>query len=147
MARYDATSFVRANFRMESAWDVIVLDSAARHLRRKLLALQHGDEVLVDFDKAVQLAHGDCLVLNDGKLVGIIAADEDLLEITGQDAAHLVTLAWHIEPTRILIQRDRVIGHMLEHLGAKLRDVCEGFSPEHGAYHSHSSGDGHGHDH
>jgi urease accessory protein len=111
-----------------------------------MIKLQHGDEVLVDFEKPVKLKHGDCLVLADGRLVEVIAADEDLMEVTGRDAAHLIQLAWHIgnrhleaqiETARILIRRDHVIGHMLEHQGAKVRNVSEPFEPEHGAYHAH----------
>ena len=111
-----------------------------------MIKLQHGDEVLVDFEKPVKLKHGDCLVLADGRLVEVIAANEDLMEIAGRDAAHLIQLAWHIgnrhleaqiETARILIRRDHVIGHMLEHQGAKVSNVSEPFEPEHGAYHAH----------
>ena len=149
-----ATSHVRANFVLEAPWETAVLASFERHLRRKLLVLQHGDEVLVDFDKPVKLEHGDCLVLEDGRLVEIIAGEEDLMEVIARDALHLATLAWHIgnrhleaqiEETRIVIRRDHVIAHMLEHQGATLRDVREPFAPEHGAYHAHGPGQSHGH--
>ncbi len=124
-------------------FDIVVLDAKSRHIRRKLITLQHGDEVLVDFEKPVMLQHGDCLVLEDGRLAKVIAAEEDLMEVTGPN---LLQLAWHIgnrhlaaqiELTRILIRRDHVIAHMLEHQGAKVRNVTEPFTPEHGAYHDH----------
>ena len=124
----------------------VVLDAEARHLRRKLITCQNGAEVLVDFEKPVLLEHGDCLVLDDGRLVEVIAAEEELMEVRGRDAQHLTRLAWHIgnrhlaaqvEGERILIRRDRVIGQMLEHQGAVVRAVREAFHPEHGAYHSH----------
>jgi urease accessory protein len=150
-----ATSYVRANFLTETPWDLIVLDSTERHLRRKLITLQHGDDVMVDLDKTVKLEDRDCLILDNGRLVQVIAADEDLLEVTGRNAEHLVQLAWHIgnrhleaqiEATRILIRRDHVIAHMLEHQGAKVTEVREAFSPENGAYHSHAHGpDSHEH--
>jgi urease accessory protein len=150
-----ATSIVRANFLTEMPWDILVLDSTERHLRRKLITLQHGDEVMVDLDKTTKLEDRDCLVLENGRLVQIIAAEEDLLEITGRNAEHLIQLAWHIgnrhleaqiEATRILIRRDHVIAHMLVHQGAKVHEVREAFSPENGAYHSHEHGP-HTHDH
>ncbi len=139
------------NFRRAGTWtgtsfDVAVLDASIRHLRRKLIVLQSGQEILVDFEKPVKLKQNDCLVLEDGRLVEVIAANEDLMEVTGRDAAHLIQLAWHIGnrhleaqigATRILIRRDHVIGHMLEHQGAKVRNVNEPFEPEHGAYHAH----------
>ena len=127
-------------------FDLIVLDAEARNVRRKLLTCQHGDEVLVDLARPVMLQHGDCLVLEDGRLVEVVAAEEALLELTARDAEHLLRLAWHIgnrhlkaqiETGRILIQHDRVIADMLRGLGADVREVREPFQPEHGAYHGH----------
>lgn len=123
------------------------MDSTARHLRRKLITLQNGDEVLVDLEKTAKLEDRDCLLLEDGRLVQIIASDEELMEVRARDAVHLTQLAWHIgnrhleaqiESTRILIRQDHVIAKMLEQLGAKIAPVRETFTPEHGAYaHGH----------
>ncbi len=142
-----ATSVVRARYLLERPWESVILDSAARHLRRKLMVLQNGDEVLIDLEKTAKLENRDCLLLEDGRLVQIIASDEELLEITARDAVHLTQLAWHIgnrhleaqiEATRILIRQDHVIAAMLRQLGATTRIVRETFSPEHGAYsHGH----------
>lgn len=141
-----ATSFRRAEPLSGTPFDIVVLDAEARHLRRKLITLQHGDEVLVDFERAVKLEHGDRLVLEDGRVAEVIAAEEDLIEVRARNIPHLVQLAWHIgnrhlaaqiEENRILIRRDRIIRQMLEALGATVTDVSEPFHPEHGAYHSH----------
>jgi urease accessory protein len=142
-----ATSFVRAQYLMETPWEIVVMDSSERHLRRKLIKLQHGDEVLVDLEKPVKFADRDCLILEDGRLLQIIASDEELMEVTARDKVHLTQLAWHIgnrhleaqiEETRILIRQDHVIARMLEQLGAKITTVRETFTPEHGAYaHGH----------
>jgi urease accessory protein len=142
-----ATSFVRAQYLLETPWEIVVMDSAARHLRRKLITLQNGDEVLVDLEKTVKLGDRDCLILEDGRLVQIIASDEELMEVKAHDVVHLTQLAWHIgnrhleaqiEETRILIRRDHVIAKMLEQLGATTTLVREAFTPEHGAYsHGH----------
>jgi urease accessory protein len=138
-----ATSHRHVNLTTETPWKVVTLASADRHLRRRLLALPGGDEVLVDFEKPVRLAHGDCLVLEDGRLIEVIAGDEEVMEVK---AANLTAVAWHIgnrhleaqiEADRILIRRDHVIADMLGKLGATVRDVCEPFAPEHGAYHAH----------
>jgi urease accessory protein len=140
------TSYRRAEPFGDVPFDIVVLDADARHIRRKRITLQHGDEVLVDFEKAVKLEHGDRLVLEDGRVAEVIAAEEDLMEVRARDQAHLVQLAWHIgnrhlpaqiEEARILVRRDKVIRHMLETLGAEVSDVSEPFAPEHGAYHSH----------
>jgi urease accessory protein len=142
-----ATSFARAGFVMERPWDTVHLEAQERHLRRKLVMLANGMEVFVDLQKPVQLNDGDCLVLEDGRLVQVAALPEDLLEVRGQDATHLARLAWHIgnrhleaqiEADRILIRPDHVIAAMLEGQGAKVTFVRETFSPENGAYsHAH----------
>lgn len=130
-------------------FDLIVLAHDERRLRRKLLVLQHGDEVMVDFPQTVTLIDRNALQLDDGRLVEIIAADELLYEVRAATPAHLVRLAWHIgnrhtsaqlEDDRILIKRDHVLKIMLEGLGATVTNVTEPFFAEHGAYHSHGEG-------
>ena len=123
-----------------------------RHLRRRAIELADGGKVLVDLPEPVTLADGDRLVLEDGRLIEIGAAPEELYDIRARDAVHLAELAWHIgnrhlaaaiEADRILILRDHVIKAMLEGLGAAVTDIVEPFSPVRGAY----SGHGHSHDH
>jgi urease accessory protein len=141
-----ATRFARGTSSQSAPVGSVVLDAEARHLRRKRIVLQSGDELLVDFEHAVQLQDGDVLLLDDGSRIGVVAAVEELTEVKGDSPEHLNRLAWHIgnrhlpaqiEDDRIVIRRDRVIAAMLMNLGARLRDVCEPFSPEHGAYHTH----------
>ncbi len=131
-------------------FDVVVLEHDERRLRRKLLRLAHGDEVMVDFPQTVTLEHGAALQLEDGRLAEVVAAEELLYDVRGRDTAHLVRLAWHIgnrhtsaqlEETRILIKRDHVLKAMLEGLGATITNVTEPFFAEHGAYHSHAHAD------
>jgi urease accessory protein len=144
-----ATSYVRAEAVQGQPWKRVSLESAERHVRRKLLPVGNGIEVLVDLEKPVALEDGDCLVLDDGRLLRVEAAAEDLLEVTGKTPVHLARLAWHVGNRhlaaqighgRILIRRDPVIAGMLRGLGANLREVRESFSPEHGAYHHHEHG-------
>ncbi|XDA99177.1 urease accessory protein UreE [Sulfitobacter sp. LCG007] len=143
--------------------ETVTLDYDARFLRRKVLTMDGGAKLLVDLAQTTSLNHGDALEATDGTLIGIRAAPEPLLEITG-DALHRI--AWHIgnrhtpcqiEPARLLIQRDHVMADMLARLGAHVHEVVEPFTPEGGAYghgrthgHDHSARhgpDGHGHDH
>ncbi|GER07569.1 urease accessory protein UreE [Iodidimonas muriae] len=127
------------------------LDYAARFVRRKQLVTTDGQSFLVDLAHTNSLDQGDALELEDGRLVEIIAAQEDLLQVSGPD---LPRLAWHIgnrhtpcqiNSDHLLIQNDPVIGHMLTHLGAEITPVTAPFTPEGGAYghgrtHSHSHG-------
>lgn len=143
--RYDGAPF-----------DSVVLAHDERHLRRKVLALRQGAQVLVDLPEAVALGHGDVLVLEDGRLAEVIAAEEALYAVTPRDVLHLAELAWHlgnrhlpaqIEEGRILILRDHVIKAMLEGLGAAVSEVVERFQPVRGAYHGGHSGSHHHHHH
>lgn len=127
-------------------YDTVTLEHAERRLRRKLLRLSRGDEVMLDLPQTLTLEHGSALELEDGRIAGIIAADELLYAVRGADTAHLVRLAWHIgnrhtsaqlEGHRILIKRDHVLKTMLEGLGATVENITEPFFAEHGAYHSH----------
>lgn len=120
-----------------------------RFIRRKVIKTQDNSELLVDLKQTTSLDQGDAFVLTDGRLIDVVAAQESLYEVTGD----LVRLAWHIgnrhtpcqvEADRLLIQHDKVIAHMLDHLGATLREVHEPFTPEGGAY---GHGRTHSHDH
>jgi urease accessory protein len=129
--------------------DSVSLTYEDRFLRRKVLTLASGTQLLVDLEQTTSLDHGGRLITSQGE-VEIIAAPEALLEVTA-DALHRI--AWHIgnrhtpcqiEETRLLIQRDHVIADMLSKIGATTREVTEPFTPEGGAY---GHGRTHGHDH
>lgn len=139
----------------EAAADRVVLDYDGRHRRRIVLTGESGATYLLDLPQAAHLRDGDGLSLPKGGVVQVIAKPEPLLEITARSAADLLRLAWHIGnrhlaaqifADRILIRRDHVIAHMLEHQGAQVREVEAPFDPESGAYHDHAHGD-HGHAH
>ena len=133
----------------------IRLDHAARHLRRKRVTSDQGEAIMVDLPEPVLLAEGDRLVLDDGRTIAILAAEEELYEVHS-GACPLRHLAWHlgnrhlpaqIDEDRILIRRDHVIRAMLEGLGASVREVVARFQPVHGAYHAHGHDHAHGHHH
>jgi urease accessory protein len=131
--------------------DHLVLAHDERRVRRKVLRAKNGTELLLDLPQTTTLEPGQLLEAAPGQYVEVVAAEELLYEICAKDAAHLVRLAWHIgnrhtsaqlEEGRILIKRDHVLKTMLEGLGATVTNVSEPFFAEHGAYHSHSHGDG-----
>ena len=139
--------------------DTVVLDYDDRHRRRVVMNGVHGLSFLLDLPDAVMLRAGDGLVLEDGRIVEVVAAPESLAEIRGADAAALVRVAWHLGnrhlPTELLgkslrIRRDHVIEDMARRLGARVVAIEAPFNPEGGAYvagapvHGH---DHHGHDH
>ncbi len=132
------------------AADQVSLDYDGRHRRRIVMAGASGAEYLLDLPAAHHLRDGDGLALEDGAVVRITARPEPLIEVRAALPQALIRLAWHIGnrhlaaavfADRILIRRDHVIAHMLEHQGARVRQVEEPFDPEGGAYQDH------GHDH
>jgi urease accessory protein len=143
--------------------DTVVLDFDDRHRRRMAMTGTRGLEFLLDLENAVALRGGDALVLEDGRLIEVVAAPEPLIEIRGADPQHLVRLAWHLGnrhlPTQIMpkglrIRRDHVIEAMVKGLGARVIEIEAPFDPEGGAYaggHAHAGErDPHhhaGHDH
>ena len=140
------TSFRRAGTMGDEPFSLVVLDADERHIRRKRITLANGEDILVDFDKPAKLAHGDLLVLEDGRVAQVLAAAEALREGRAAAPRHLALLAWHIgnrhlpaeiADNRILLRRDRVIRQMLEALGATVSDISDRFAPELGAYHAH----------
>src|SRR5436305_7542600 len=73
-----------------AAADTVVLDFDDRHRRRMAMAGTRGLEFLLDLENAVALRGGDALVLEDGRLIEVVAAAEPLVEIRGADPLHLV---------------------------------------------------------
>ena len=134
----------------ETPADTVVLDFDDRHRRRMAMTGTRGLEFLLDLENAVALRGGDALVLEDGRLIEVVAAPEPLLEIRGSDPHHLVRVAWHLGnrhlPTQIMprglrIRRDHVIEAMVKGLGARIIEIEAPFDPEGGAY----AGGGHAH--
>jgi urease accessory protein len=127
----------------EAPAESIVLDFDDRHRRRMAMSGTRGIEFLLDLENAVALRSGDALVLEDGRLVEVVAAPEPLVEIRAQDPQHMVRIAWHLGnrhlPTQIMakalrIRRDHVIEAMVKGLGARVIEIEAPFDPEGGAY-------------
>jgi urease accessory protein len=130
----------------------VTLDFDARHRRRIRLTADDGEDLLLDLPKAVAMADGDGLQLDDGRWIRIQAATELIVEVTHPDPRQLVRVAWHLGnrhlPTEIRgpvlrIRPDHVIEAMLRGLGAELTHLRAPFQPEGGAY---GGGSGHHHE-
>lgn len=136
----------------ERAAGTLTLDFDARHRRRIRLTADQGEDVLLDLPKAVAMADGDGLQLEDGRWLRVQAAAEFIVEVRHKDPNQLARLAWHLGnrhlPTEIRnqvlrIRPDHVIEEMLRGFGADLLKVQVSFQPEGGAYGSHE----HHHEH
>ncbi|PCJ82914.1 MAG: urease accessory protein UreE [Hyphomicrobiales bacterium] len=149
----------------DKAADTITLDETARNRRRIKMVSDGGITFLLDLPHAQLLRHGAGIVLDDGRIIEVRAQSEDLYEVRGRDAQHLLQLAWQLGnrhlPAQIFdkgirIRQDHVIKEMLLGLGAKVDDIVAPFDPEGGAYegkqtashdHAHSHSHAHSHHH
>ena len=160
---------IRANFiSTKGAWqataaDTIVLDYEGRHRRRVTMTATRGTEFLLDLPEAVVLRGGDALILEDGRLIEIVAAPEELAEVRCGDPRQLARVAYHIGnrhvqaeilDNRLRMRRDHVLEDMVRGLGAKVSHIEAPFEPDTGASepvaevkHAHHGHAHHGHDH
>ncbi len=150
--------FAGASWPSDDAADGLTLDFDMRHRRRLTLTTARGELILLDLPKAVAMADGDGLRLDDGRWLRVTAAQEPLAEVRCGSPQDLARIAWHLGnrhlPAEIgngvvRIRPDHVIEAMLERLGAAVTHVQAPFQPEGGAYggdQPHGRND-HGHDH
>jgi len=142
--------------------DSIILDSGHRLMQRGALVCVQGSLIEIELAAPVRLRMGDALMLDDGRLVEVVAEAEPLIEARAE-AAVLARLAWHLGdrhvPVQLLSNRLRVrhdakIEKLLTDLGARVARIEAPFDPEGGAYdvahahhHGHEHDHHHGHDH
>lgn len=162
-----ATSVLAATSWRARPADTIVLEFDDRHRRRVAMTTTRGIDFLLDLPETVALRGGDLLVLEDGRVIEVVAAPEPLIEIRCADSAQMVRIAWHLGnrhlPTQLMgkhlrIRRDHVIEEMVKGLGARTIEIEAPFDPEGGAYltpppapahdygHNHDAHDHHVHD-
>jgi len=119
-------------------------------LRTKLAS---GEEAGLFLEHGSILRGGDCLRANDGRIVLIVAADEELMEAKCVTPFQLVRAAYHLGNRHVPVQigdgwlrfqADDVLAQMLRGLNATVSKVSAPFEPEAGAYaggHHHHSMD------
>jgi urease accessory protein len=144
-----ATSIVRKlAVKPERVSDSVTLDHEHRQRRRIRLTSDGDLEFLLDLDKATGLDDGDALKLEDGRLIVVKAAPQNLLEIKAENPLRLLRVAWHIgnrhtpaeiTADAIYIEEDHVLAQMVRGQGCSVITVTRPFRPERGAYdHGHA---------
>jgi urease accessory protein len=138
-----ATAMKPASAWTGAAADRVVLDHGDRHCRRVMLTGTSGLAFVLDLPTATRLHSGDALVLEDGRLVEVVAAIEALFEIRCTDPQHLARIAWHfgnrhvpveMRSDALRIRRDHVLAELATKLGARVVPLEAPFEPEGGAY-------------
>lgn len=124
----------------------------ARCKSRLAATLDGGEDVALVMPRGTVLADGDVLVADDGALIRVIAAVEDVLIVRALDALTLTRAAYHLgnrhTPVEVgadylKLEADPVLETMLRRLGAQVEHASAPFQPETGAY---GGGHKHGHD-
>lgn len=97
------------------------------------------------------LVDGDVLIGEDGSMIRVVAADQELVIISSGDAHQLMRAAYHLGNRHIPVQvgdgflriePDLVLEEMIHQLGLETKRELAPFEPETGAY-----GGGHRHSH
>jgi urease accessory protein len=136
--------------------DTVILDHEDRQRRRIALKGRGGLNFLLDLDKPAVLNEGDALKLEDGRLIAVDAAPQELLEIRAENPLRLMRVAWHIgnrhtpaeiTADAIYIEDDHVLAEMVRGQGCSMVKVTRPFRPERGAYEGGHGHHDHGHDH
>lgn len=141
-----------------SATERLALPFDRRERSRFRAVLDSGGEIGVILPTGSLIRHGDRLLLDDGRVVEVVAEAERLMEAVVGDARLAARVAYHIGNRHVPVQvgdgwlrllPDHVLRAMIEGLGVDVRDVIAPFEPETGAYghshvHHHHDDQGHG---
>ena len=123
----------------------------------------NGNEVAICVERGTVLHDGDLLVNEDGEILKIISAPEEVSTIRAKDAISLTKLAYHLGNRHVPLQIsqdgflryqvDHVLDDMVVKLGGTLTHEKAKFEPESAAYanhhhdHEHHHDEEHGHHH
>lgn len=130
--------------------DILLLDHEQRRMPQGLATGLRGTVVELALPTGTHLRHEDCVMLDDGGAVEIVARPESLLEIRASDLARLSRAAWLLGDHHILVEiharylrllRTDSAESLLRTLDVTMRRIEAPFEPEGGAY------DHHGNDH
>lgn len=139
------------------------LDYQTRTKSRARITLSDGQEAGLMLERGKLLRDGDVLSDETGTVrVRIVAANEEVSQLSTDDALALATACYHlgnrhvplqIEQGRLAYQHDHVLDEMVRGLGLAVQVVSAPFEPVSGAYeggghshsHSHAHSGGHGH--
>lgn len=135
---------VRTRISVQPRFDAeLLLPFELRQKSRLRTTVSGGEEIGLFLDRGTVLRDGDCLQADDGRIVRVVAAAEDLLEVRGVDPLALARAAYHLgnrhAPAQVgdswlRIAADDVLAGMLRGIGAEVTPIRAPFEPEAGAY-------------
>ncbi|WP_415164481.1 urease accessory protein UreE [Ottowia sp.] len=138
----------------------VELDWDVRQKSRFDATDSQGRRIGVFLPRGSAVRGGDVLVAEDGSLVRVIAAPQQVLRITHcpahGTAFDLTRAAYHLgnrhvpielRPDHLQIEPDHVLADLLRAMHLIVTEVQAPFEPEGGAYGGHAHGHGHDHAH
>jgi urease accessory protein len=152
-----ATQVLRAcEPRPAAAAETLMLDFAQRQTKQGFFFTGKGTCVEFDFAEPPALATDDVLVLDDGRLIEIVADSEALVEARIADPAALARIAWQlgnrhvpvqIFANRLRLRRNAEIEALLAGAAAKMTPLTAPFEPDRASAHADHAHDHHHHGH
>lgn len=133
------------------ATEQLLLPFESRCKSRLRTKLASGEECGLFLERGGVLRGGDKLLAKDGRVVGVLAAPESLMQVASNDPLQLARAAYHLGNRHVAVQllagslrfaQDHVFGEMVRGLGLPVAEIDAPFEPEAGAYGAHG---GHGH--
>jgi len=131
----------------------LTLPFEKRQKSRLRVSLDNNQEAALMLERGSVLRHGDLLQAENGLIVEVRAADEEVAVVSTEDSFLFARACYHLGnrhvPLQIgerwlRIQRDHVLESMVQSLGLLVRHEIAAFEPESGAYSGHSK---HSHSH
>ena len=123
--------------------DEVALDFDHRQKSRLRVKLKSGQEAAIFMPRGTILRGGDYLISEDGKLIKVIAADQDVMRVTADSPLELSRAAYHLGNRHVplelgdgwlKLESDYVLKDMLIGLGVTVESISAPFEPEAGAY-------------
>lgn len=147
-------------FEKENSPDVchytLTLPFDLRQKSRLRARLDNGEEAALQLKRGTILRSGDVLKADNGELILVQAALENVSTAFTEDHLLFARACYHLGNRHVPLQignnclhyqSDHVLDHMLIELGLDLKHELIAFEPESGAYHANGSGHTHAHGH
>ena len=131
----------------------LTLSFEKRQKSRLRVSLDNDQEVALMLERGSVLRHGELLRADNGLIIEVRAANEEIAVISTENSFLLARACYHLGNRHVPlqigegwlhIQRDHVLEEMVQSLGLSVKHECVPFEPESGAYSGHSS---HSHSH
>lgn len=124
----------------------LTLPFAVREKSRQRAVLDSGEEVGLFLPRGTVLKDGDLLEAENGLVIRVTAAHENLSTAVTRDVMLLAKVCYHLGNRHVPVQiaenrvsylHDHVLDDMVRGLGVEVTVGAAPFEPESGAYHSH----------